>query len=118
MSEPPTDPPAAESVEPAAAAVEPPAAAPSLQKTADERKAQLDAHLAALAGQGWRIENRSDFQATIAKGHRTNHILHLILTIVTLGLWLIVWILMAIIGGEKRRLASVDPYGNFTTTKI
>jgi hypothetical protein len=120
--EPPAEPLAAPTAEPAAPAVaETPAAQPAstpLQLTADQRKAQLDATLANLGAQGWRIENRSDFQATIAKGNRTNHVLHLILTIVTLGLWAIVWILMAILGGEKRRLVTVDPYGNVANRKV
>ena len=43
------------------------------------------------AAKGYRIESRSDYQATIVKGHRPNHILHLILSIITLGnSWLIV----------------------------
>jgi hypothetical protein len=88
-----------------------PPAAP-LTKTADERKAILDSFLARQAGAGWRIESRSDFQATLAKGHRTNHILHLILTLITLGVWVFVWIAMVIFGGEKRRVATVDDYGN------
>jgi hypothetical protein len=89
-----------------------------LTKATDERKSALDAALARYGAGGWRIENRSDFQATIAKGHRVNHVLHLILTIVTLGLWAVVWILMVIFGGEKRELVTVDPYGNIVNTKV
>jgi hypothetical protein len=48
----------------------------------------------------------------MAKGHRPNHILHLILTLITLGIWLIVWILVVALGGEKRKVVSVDEYGN------
>ena len=82
------------------------------------RRATLDLALAQYGGWGWRIENRSDFQATIAKGHRTNHILHLILTIVTLGLWAVVWILMAVLGGEKRQILTVDAYGKVHKRKV
>jgi hypothetical protein len=64
-----------------------------------------------LARHGWRVESRSEFQAVFARGHRPNHILHLILTLVTLGLWAIVWIIVSIAGGEKRRTVSVDEYG-------
>jgi hypothetical protein len=45
-------------------------------------------------------------------GHRTNHVLNLILTLVTLGIWAIVWILMVALGGEKRAVVSVDENGN------
>ena len=48
----------------------------------------------------------------MVRGHRPNHVLHLILTLITLGVWAIVWILVAILGGEKRKVISVDEYGN------
>lgn len=37
---------------------------------------------------------------------------------VTLGLWGIVWIALAIFGGEKRSLVAVDAYGNATVQKV
>jgi hypothetical protein len=46
------------------------------------------------------------------KGHRTKHMLHLVLTIVTVGLWGFVWLGMIVFGGEKRMSASVDDWGN------
>jgi hypothetical protein len=48
----------------------------------------------------------------IVKGSKTSHVLHLILTLVTAGLWAIVWIALAIFGGEKRTVIDVDAYGN------
>ena len=87
-------------------------------KSGDERKSILDRTLADRGAQGWRIETRSDFQATIATGNRINHVLHLILTIVTLGLWAIVWIILAIAGGIKRHMITVDEYGNIVERKI
>jgi hypothetical protein len=48
----------------------------------------------------------------MVRGHRPNHVLHLILTLITLGIWAIVWILVTILGGEKRAVVSVDEYGN------
>jgi hypothetical protein len=89
-----------------------------LTRSADERKATLDRTLADRGAQGWRIENRSDFQATIATGNKINHVLHLILTILTAGLWGIVWIILAITGGIKRHLVTVDEYGNVVERKI
>jgi hypothetical protein len=61
--------------------------------------------------QGSRIESQSDTYAVLVRGHRVNHVLHLILTLVTLGFWAIVWIALAIFGGEKRDTVSVDAYG-------
>jgi hypothetical protein len=42
----------------------------------------------------------------------------LILTLVTLGLWGIVWIAMAIIGGEKRSTVTVDEWGNVSVQRL
>jgi hypothetical protein len=111
----PTPDPAPEAAPPApAAAVDTSSPAKSL----DERKAILDRRLSEAGAQGWRIENRSDFQATVAQGKPIHHILHLVLTILTAGLWLIVWICLAIFGGVKRRLLSVDDFGNIIDQKI
>jgi hypothetical protein len=78
----------------------------------DQRKATLDRTLQIQEAQGWRIESRSDFQATIAKGKPLNNKLHLILTIFTVGIWGIVWFILAITGGVKRRMITIDEYGN------
>lgn len=86
--------------------------------TTDERKARLDTAVQQYARGGWRMEARSDFQATVAKGKNTNHLLHVVLSLITLGAWLVVWLLVAVLGGLKRRLLTVDDYGNVTDTKV
>jgi hypothetical protein len=82
------------------------------KKAPEELKALLAQAVANWVHGGWRVESQTDFQAVMAKGHRLNHILHLILTIITLGIWAIVWILVVALGGEKRAVVSVDEYGN------
>jgi len=77
----------------------------------EDRKAALERAVAQWVRGGWRVESRSDYQAIMVKGHRTNHVLHLILTLVTLGVWAIVWILVAVLGGEKRQTINVDELG-------
>lgn len=43
---------------------------------------------------------------------RPNHVLHLLLTLVTFGLWAIVWVVLAIDSRpERRHLVSVDEAG-------
>lgn len=59
-----------------------------------------------------RIESQSDYNAVLVKGKKVNHVLHLILTLITLGFWLIPWIVLVIVGKEKRMMVSVDDYGN------
>ncbi len=83
-----------------------------------ERKELLDAEIQKWAKKGWRVENRSDHQATIAKGKKVSHLLHLVLSLITLGVWLIIWLLMGLFGGIGRRLVTVDPDGNVKVTKI
>jgi hypothetical protein len=53
----------------------------------------------------------TDQQAVLVTGHRPNHLLHLILSVLTLGLWLIVWLIVALAGGEKRKTVTVAPDG-------
>lgn len=45
-------------------------------------------------------------------GKRVNHLLHFFVGIFTLGAWWIVWAIMAIAGGERRKMLTVDEYGN------
>ena len=55
--------------------------------TPDERKqvlAQTIANTLARSGR-WRVESQSDYNTIVVKGSRPNHILHLILSIVTFG---------------------------------
>ena len=79
-----------------------------------KRKELLDQALVRNTGAFARVETRSDIEATLVTGKPVNHILHLILSLVTLGLWLIVWFFMAITGGEKTLRVSVDDYGKVT----
>ena len=88
------------------------------RKTADERKQMLAELIANRVVQGYRVETQSDFQAIIIKGKPVNHILHLILSIFTLGIWLFVWLLLAITGGEKREIARVDEWGTTSVAKV
>ena len=90
----------------------------TLHRSTTDRKATLDRTLQRYGAQGWRIETRSDYQATIAKGEKINNTLHLILTFLTAGLWGIVWIILLITGGIKRRMITIDEYGNVVDSKL
>lgn len=86
--------------------------------TTDERKATLDRSLMHYGAQGWRVETRSDFQATIAKGKEVSHLLHFFLAVITLGLWLIAWLGLGVLGGVHRKMVTVDEYGNLVEQKL
>lgn len=113
--------PAAPAPAPTPEAAPTPAAAPapaSGVKSADERKQLLARALQTQIAQGARIESQSDFQAVVVKGKHINHVLHLIITLVTFFLWGIVWLIMAVTGGEKRSIVAVDEYGNVSVQKV
>ena len=87
-------------------------------KTPEERKALLALEVSRAVARGARVESQSDYQAVVVYGRRVNHLLHAILSILMLGFWLIVWVLLAVTGGEKRQLIEVDGYGNVSARKV
>jgi hypothetical protein len=58
--------------------------------------------VAVLINHGWRPESETATHTTFVKGSKINHILHLLLTLLTAGLWGIVWIVRGLVGGERR----------------
>jgi hypothetical protein len=95
--------------------VEPPA---PQRKSADERKEALGRAIHTQVAQGARVESQGDYQGILVEGHRPNHLLHLLLGFLTLGLWWIVWLGLVIFGGEKRTSVSVDEWGNTNVQKL
>jgi hypothetical protein len=91
---------------------------PGTVKTPEQRKAMLDSALNLYGAKGFRIENRSDYQATVSKGKETRHVLHIVLTVITLGAWLLVWIPLWLITGIRRRMVTIDDYGNTVEQKL
>jgi hypothetical protein len=70
---------------------------------APARGQAFDQELSHWLAKGWRIESRTTTSAVLVKGKPVNHVLHLLLSLVTVGLWIPVWILLTIAGGEKRK---------------
>jgi hypothetical protein len=73
----------------------------------EEREAKLEAMIAKEITHGWKLESRTRFNAVLVAGHRPNHVLHLLLTVFTLGLWLPVWLLLSITQKEQRKQIAV-----------
>jgi CTP-dependent riboflavin kinase len=67
---------------------------------------------------GARLESRTLVSAVVVTGRPVNHVLHLILTILTSGLWIVVWGLMALGAGEQRFYLSIDPYGQVRKDRV
>ena len=79
---------------------------------ADQPNAQLAQAVAGYVGKGWHIESQTDSAAVLVKHHQPNHLLHLLLTIFTLGLWGIVWLIVALTSGDKRVALTIDEHGH------
>lgn len=94
------------------------AGSPSERKTDEERRAILAQQLQSAAVRGRRVESQSEYQATLVEGQKVNHTLHLIITLVTCGIWGLVWLVIALTGGEKRELLVVDEWGNVQLQRI
>jgi Helix-hairpin-helix motif len=60
---------------------------------------------------GWRIESQLDRQAVMATGGEVNHVLHLLISLMTCGLWLPVWVILGVTGTRKHMVVTVDPNG-------
>jgi hypothetical protein len=61
-----------------------------------------------MVNKGWRVESQTEEMAVMVKGKRPNHVLHLILTVLTAGLWGIVWIILAITSHEDRMVLTAS----------
>ncbi len=92
-------------------AADTPSASSGIRPDAERKKLLADA-LQTQVVQGGRIESHSEFSAVVVFGKDVNHVLHVLIAIFTCGLWLIPWLVMGVVGGEKRVLVSVDDYGN------
>jgi hypothetical protein len=82
------------------------------------RQERLNQAIAAELARGGRIESQTGSSAVVVRGNRVNHILHLLLTLITLGIWVIVWLIISASGGERRRIINADPYGNVSTQDV
>lgn len=79
----------------------------------DQRRARLaDVIGYEVTVRSARVESQGDVQAALVWGHRPNHVLHLILTVLTLGLWVPVWLIVAATTRETRAVLYVDEWGH------
>lgn len=78
------------------------------------RKQRLAQAIQSEVVRGARVETQADFSAVLRFDHRINHVLHLILTIVTVGIWSLVWLTLGIVNMTRTKAVtlSVDEWGN------
>ena len=80
-------------------------------RSAEERKSLLRDFVVSKVATGSRVELQDDFSAVLANGTKPNHILHFILSILTAGIWLIIWLFIALGSKERRTVYKIDEYG-------
>lgn len=79
--------------------------------TMEERSSILEASVRRAARKGWRVVSQTQTQAQLVKGKPTNHLLHLLLSIFTLGLWIPVWIGISLFSGQDEVFVTVTEDG-------
>ena len=86
----------------------------STERSDSERKSILEKQIIFYASAGWSLETQTEFAAVMSSGKRLNHILHLLLSIVTFGFWLIVWLFLLMVNRITKLTISIDKFGNTT----
>jgi hypothetical protein len=84
------------------------------ERSDTERKSLLEKQVISYVSRGWRLDTQTDFAAVLSSGKRLNHILHLILSLVTFGFWIIFWIVMGLFNKIAITTVSVDKFGNIS----
>ena len=86
--------------------------------SSDHRKELLAQAVTRYVVEGFRVEAQGDYHAVFVEGRPVNHVLHLLLSILTVGIWILVWILLAVFGGEARQMVNVDEFGNVNVVEV
>ena len=106
---------------PIATTARPAAAAQGGVDTARILDAKLNEAAAMARQRGGRIvvDSRSSAEAIFTFVQTPNHVLHGLLSVVTAGLWLIVWLVIAANGGKKKTWKiKVEANGDTTVAQI
>ena len=82
------------------------------ERSDSERKSILEKQIIFYASAGWSLETQTEFAAVMSSGKRLNHILHLLLSVVTLGFWLIIWLFLLMVNRITKKTIRVDKFGN------
>ena len=83
---------------------------PELPRHRRERLLEHAVDLEVLSGA--RVVHRSPAGVTLAYPRRVTHLGHLILTLLTAGLWGFVWLAVTLTRQERRVRLEIDPWGN------
>lgn len=65
---------------------------------------------------GAELESQTSTMAVLIKGKKVNHVLHLVLSLITAGLWLIVWLLLILTNKRQRVVLTLTESGGVERT--
>lgn len=82
------------------------------------RKALLGKAVDAELMRGATLMSRADYSAILSYRKQVSHLMHAVLSVLTLGLWTTVWLIVAITHGEDRIRFNVDRWGNVWPTEV
>lgn len=86
--------------------------------TADQRRYALSTAVGNEVNRGGRVESQNEVSAIVVHGKNPNHVLHLVLTLVTCGMWSVVWIALAFTQKEHRSQLFVDEFGQIQVQRF
>lgn len=81
-----------------------------------DRRSALERAVTVELTRGGRLESQTSYNAVVLHGNKVNHILHLILSLLTAGLWLFVWLVLVLTNKQQRVVLSVDEAGGVLRT--
>lgn len=82
--------------------------------TLDERQDILNAEIARWVTQGWIVQTINGSQAILYKTKRVGLFWNLILTLLTAGLWLFIWLYKILNQKTYQVIINVNEFGNVT----
>jgi hypothetical protein len=71
----------------------------------------------AQSGDAWNVISRMDDSVVMGRKKKVSHLWHLFLSIISAGLWVIIWIIMVIARKEERRIVEVADDGKTISMK-
>lgn len=84
----------------------------SAGQVAPIHQAMLSHAVMAKVAEGYRLESQAANQAVLIRPAKVNHAVHAILSLFTFGLWLIIWLIVALGSRDARIMLTIDELGN------
>lgn len=87
-----------------------------------EKAKKINDYISKRALEGFVVvdKNESDFTCVLSRpAEKVNHLLHFFIALVTLGFWLLIWLIISLAAkSEMRRRAYIDSGGNLVEEKV